>query len=284
MNRIEFDEDTQKKILDLYESNISSRKIIKELNLGCSQTVILHFLKRNNINLLNTNRKYFFNENFFETIDTEDKAYWLGFIYADGNVYKNTLKINLSVKDKDFLEKFKKAINFPKKLEVGVQDAFGNEVGFVRLAVYSIKMVNDLIDKGCVPKKSLILKFPTEEQVPPIFLKDFIRGYFDGDGSYVYGKKSKQYTMSFCGTQEFLEGVKNFFEASNPVVHDKRHLDKNICFFRMGGNLNVLSKSQLLYENSSIYLERKFNVYKKIKKQYTPKVIKERSKFSSLLR
>ena len=56
-------------------------------------------------------RKYNFDENFFDKIDTEEKAYWLGFIYADGAIFKRTLSIRLSTKDIHHLEKFKKILN-----------------------------------------------------------------------------------------------------------------------------------------------------------------------------
>ena len=58
-------------------------------------------------------QKYKFQENFFEIIDTQEKAYWLGFLFADGNVYKkrNSYYIKLSVCDKEVVERFKQDIS-----------------------------------------------------------------------------------------------------------------------------------------------------------------------------
>lgn len=284
MKKIIFDKETQEKIIEKHNQHIGSRKIVKLLNLNCSDSVIQRFLKNKKVESLKNYRKYFFKENYFECIDTEEKAYWLGFLYADGCVFKTTIRLNLSLKDIDVLKKFAESIQCTKEIEVGTQNSFGTEVEYARLSIYSIKMVTDLIDKGCIPKKSLILQFPNNNQVPKELLPHFIRGYFDGDGGFSYNKTGKQYTMNFCGTLDFLSGIKEFFNVNNPIAHDKRHLDKNIYSLHIGGNLNVLSKGNMMYENAHIFLLRKMEIYKKLKSLYNEELIKERNKFSSLLR
>lgn len=101
MKRIEIDSKTQSEIIKMYTEDKKGYKTIqKELNLPYSTIVVLRFLKENNLMDKNrVSRKYKFDENFFENIDTEEKAYWLGFIYADGAVFKRTLSIRLSTKD-----------------------------------------------------------------------------------------------------------------------------------------------------------------------------------------
>jgi intein-encoded DNA endonuclease-like protein len=73
-------------------------------------------------------------------------------------------------------------------------------------------MNQDLINLGCVPNKSLILKFPTEEQVPEKFLSHFIRGFFDGDGS-VTKNKIHAVDISFCSVETFLIPLSNFLKS-----------------------------------------------------------------------
>ena len=76
-------------------------------------------LKKNNIiprNKSIANRIYFCDDNYFEKIDSKDKAYFLGLLMADGNKYKNTVRIELQEKDKSILELFKKYIEYEGNL------------------------------------------------------------------------------------------------------------------------------------------------------------------------
>src|SRR5690606_21393784 len=141
------------------------------------------------------NKKYNFNESFFETIDTEEKAYWLGFIAADGNINdrgenkSKSLHIGLSFKDKNHLLKFMININYSHLL-IEIKERIINlkKRRYVRLNLNSKKMYNDLLDKGITPRKSLTLKPP--KNVPKDLVRHWIRGYFDGDGSvHIYNDK-----------------------------------------------------------------------------------------------
>ena len=82
-----------------------------------------------------------------------------------------------------------------------------------RMSFRSKKCKEDLINKGCVPKKSLILKFPTYEQVPQKLMKDFIRGYFDGDGWFTNTKDCFQ--VGIIGTENFIHRFLNEIENVN---------------------------------------------------------------------
>ena len=93
--------------------------------------------------------------NTFEKIDTEEKAYWLGFLYADGNVsnHENKIELILAEKDVGHLEKFKRFLNIKNKI------CYREATKAYRISFRSEKCKQDLIDKGCIPNKSLILKF-----------------------------------------------------------------------------------------------------------------------------
>ena len=116
--------------------------------------------------------------NHFEKIDTEEKAYWLGFLYADGSVGSKENKIELGLAEKDLsqVEKFKQFIGLDNKI------SYRKNTKSYRSSFRSQKCKQDLISQGCVPKKSLILTFPTEQQVSHSLICHFMRGYFDGDG------------------------------------------------------------------------------------------------------
>src|SRR4051812_9808472 len=120
-------------------------------------------------------RKHFFNESYFNSIDTEDKAYWLGFIAADGNVQftaKNKcLSIGLKFSDKTHLEKFALCLNYNGPISTNRTIA--------KITLYSAQLTKDLATHGILPRKSFNVK-PWSGS--PYLLKHYWRGVFDGDG------------------------------------------------------------------------------------------------------
>ena len=145
----------------------------------------------------------------FEIIDTEEKAYWLGFLYADGSVGSKEDKIELGLAEKDLkhIEKFRDFMNITNKI------SYRESTRSYRISFRSSKCKQDLINKGCIPKKSLILEFPNEKQVPNNLIKHFIRGYFDGDGSIAKNKNKVRATI--ISTEDFCWGIKNYLDSIN---------------------------------------------------------------------
>ena len=80
-------------------------------------------------------------------------------------------------------------------------------------------MTNSLIEKGCVPNKTRHILFPAEDQVPKELLSHFIRGYYDGNGSFVFNKG--QCSISFTGQRNFIEEIRDFFEKNKryKIIH-----------------------------------------------------------------
>ena len=256
------------------------RKISKELSL--SETAILRYLRELNVSSeIKASRKYpIKHEDFFESIDSERKAYWLGFIYADGSIYGNCLSIHLKDTEENvnLLNRFQEDLGSCYKIEHGIQDSWGTLTKYCKLSVNSSKIVKDLKDKGCIRKKSLVLIYPTEHQVPLEMQRHFIRGYFDGDGSITQNGKFIQ----IAGTKEFLEGIREFLGVLSQPKHDKRHLDKNVYRLAFGGALQVLRIKDIFYEGATIWLQRKKDRFDLLSKQYNEEIIKERRKYSSL--
>ncbi len=216
-------------------------------------------------------------KDFFEKINSEEKAYWLGFLYADGCVrYRNNKTsaecyLGICEKDLSHLEKFKNSINYSGDIKVRRAKTKFNNSNTVCISVCSKKFVQDLINKGCVPAKSLIIKFPDKEQVPENLIKHFIRGYFDGDGSVscsFYGRENKKRTtIRFTsGSSEILNSIEEVFfnicKKRKALYSDKR---KPNCFY-----LNYSSCSSLkllyhyLYDNANVFLERKERIFKEV--------------------
>jgi hypothetical protein len=202
-------------------------------------------------------RMHTVNDDIFDVIDTEEKAYWLGFLYADGYVYNQTsysLELTLAEKDKLHLEKFKSFIGSTSELEHKKVSINQKHFNAYRLTVCSKNISDALINLGCVQNKSLKLKFPTK--VPYELINHFMRGYFDGDGSI--GCYSNSLRFSVLGTKEFLDGYKEVLcKESNLNTDNKYEMNGKAFVLRFGGNIKVKKIYDFLYKDATIYLERK---------------------------
>ena len=217
-------------------------------------------LKSDGIEIVNKQNIAKFNEEIFEVIDTEEKAYWLGFLYADGYVEsgnRNAIELSLKSSDIEHLRKFSSFLGFDDNKHI-----FQDEVR-CRFYFRNKKVKNRLISLGCVPQKSLILKFPSEEQVPRELIRHFIRGYVDGDGSLMLGKNHLgEYVkprFNILGTENFLEGILDVTGWRKLKI---QHPSNAYCIEWSG--FYVKDYLDFLYKDSTIYLDRKYNKYLKI--------------------
>lgn len=265
------------KIAGLYRSGLSCKQISETLK-GLSRTTIFRKLeimgiKRRTIS--EACRKYKVNHNFFETIDTEQKAYWVGFLGADGCIHDkiSMISLNLSLKDESQLKKFKEALNTNYPIH---NRKVNLKYSACSINIRSKEIVRDLIDKGVVPRKSLILKSP--KNIPDSLIKHWIRGYFDGDGCvgiYVDKKSSRNrlsLRTSIIGTQEVLEFILNQIGLSQII----RRMTNSKAFVFQAAGKKGLQLYYYMYSNATIYLERKrkkFEKYIKERKIYNRKNI-----------
>ena len=224
--------------------------------------------------------KYTYNEDYFKNIDTAEKAYWLGFLYADGCITRfyrgeklKSMSLELTLKDEDceHLVKFKSALesNVPIQHRVVAKKYKAD-----RMVINSTKMCRDLIKLGCTPTKSLTLEFPNKDIVPLEFESDFIRGYFDGDGgiSYTEGEyfnnarnkyyKQYHYRCYFCGNEQFLMKLKTVLNSNNiktsDLKKDGRSQAVNLYIY---GNDNIEKLKKYLYTDDCVNLSRKFDKF-----------------------
>lgn len=227
----------------------SVRIMAEELNVTYNQ--LDHFVKK-----MKLKKPARFNENFFENIDTENKAYWLGFIYADGFVmpqYKR-FTINLAQTDHDHLVKLShdlESINQVKKFDHHIRKR-GTCYKQSKISLQSEKLVSDLIDKGCLPNKTFKLTYPYWMDIQ--LRRHFIRGYIDGDGCImtylIRGEPKSQ--ISILGTEDMLIGIKNEMNLTCNVC--KR---QNIFELRTGGNNLMRKIGVYLYKDATIFMDRK---------------------------
>lgn len=248
-------------IINLYkEKNMSVINISKKLNISTSH--IYNILKCNNIKVKKT-KKYSFNENYFEKIDTEEKAYWLGFIYADGNVYKNTVCLKLGKKDKYHLTKFKNNLNATYKIESK------NEGQAYRILLSSKKLCYDLKKHGVVPNKHDKLIFPN---ISDNLIRHFIRGFFDGDGWICFSKNKFYLSFSSCSSEIILsirKIIKNNFKKDGSFFVRKYNQFnwKDVFQLSYAAKEDVHKVLNYMYHDVNIYLDRKYNLFKLYKKE-----------------
>lgn len=236
-----------------------------------TKNTISNILKKNNIEVVHKLRKntkaggkrlYTLDEHYFDIIDTEEKAYFLGLLYADGCNYEKRKLINIALQeeDKEILEKFNIAINSNKPLYQIKKKNENCKIQF-KIELASKHMSQQLTKLGCTPRKSLTLIFPTEEQVPFYLIRHFVRGYFDGDGSISYRlhkNKYKKYLVQIISTLDFCNSLQNIIPCLSSICQDNRSLNTSTRILCISGKNQVIKFINWLYTDSSIYLNRKY--------------------------
>lgn len=220
--------------------------------------------------------RYKINKYFFDIIDTEEKAYWLGFLYADGNVrYKgdgknrrsNMMQICLAPVDTHHVEALRKAL--------GSTHPIVNDRSGPRLIVCNQYLAWALEDLGMMPRKSLTLTFPSLSQVPLKFVRHFIRGYFDGDGCITASTNKKgetHWNFNIISTKPFLEVLRDHLVKyglpRTSLCQEKRSGNGKIFTLRIGGYVprfrmrdaqtcSALKLYHFLYDDATVWLDRK---------------------------
>ena len=251
---------------------VSSGKTFQEILdiLNVSKATLTRNMKKYNLSTLD----YKLNYNKFDKIDTEEKAYWLGFLFADGyngvqNI-KGKLKprFELSLKGSDIshLKKFSFFMECKRDIiKLGTSKCCGKTYERCRFLIANQHLHDILYQYGCVHNKSLVLKFPEINIFSnKSLIYDFIRGYVDGDGCLslvTYKSGNIALDLQIIGTQEFLEKVIQYLGIpKDKYIKDKRRPNTNTYTIRYIGK-TALQVSNLLYEHASIYLDRKKNIY-----------------------
>jgi intein/homing endonuclease len=200
-----------------------------------------------------------FNDDYFEKIDSEDKAYFLGLLFADGNVYlkRNRVQLTLANEDSYIIDRLAECIDYHGKI-------YSDRGLYSKIILPSKKMCEDLISLGCTSRKSLTLKFP--EGLREDLLHHFIRGYFDGDGHISRHKKlvNPYYHINITSSEPFIKRLKDILSDKGIEIGNvyKRYKDKPDS----AHTIYVRSRSageffSYIYNNATLFLKRKKKVY-----------------------
>lgn len=248
-------------IIDQYVNNNVS---LKELGnkFGCSYGTIRNCLNKNGISSRGNKQGYPRNELYFNQINTPEKAYWLGFLYADGCVHSGTAyEISINITDLEQVEKFKIAIGaINHKITKTIDNRWKDAKPLYQFSIKDKQLHQDLIKWGCVPNKTfLITEIPN---IPKNYISHFIRGYFDGDGSLHWLQGTNNYRISFTsGSKEFLEDIIKYLPTN--AVSIGKQKDSNTYYVQFAGRHNVENILNYLYKESqeSMRLDRKYLLY-----------------------
>ena len=246
----------ERKVIYLYtHTNVGATKISRYL--GVKEGLVCTILKRNGVSIKTPDsfRRYDLNEHYFDVIDTEEKAYWLGFLMADGcNSRDRAIKFSLNKQDLDSLEKFNKSIGSNAPIKDDQHD-------MKTLMIHSRRLVNELMKYGFIRNKTHQVVFPDLEEE---FYRHFIRGLFDGDGCITVGikksarGKTKGASFMIAGTEMVLTTIQEILINNCQVSRTKLIKRKSIHVLTYGGTRMLERIYHYLYDDSTIYMERKY--------------------------
>lgn len=207
-------------------------------------------------------RKYNFNEHYFDIIDCQEKAYWLGFFAAGGynHVDKGCIEVRLHKQDKEILEKFKSCIKANNPIGLYKQT-------YCNLNLYSQHLCNKLSEYGLSQAKTYTLQIP---QLDYKLMRHFIRGYYDGDGCFSVTKRKDRtensliYQFNITGMENPLRKIQEHLISNVEVVDNGlKHRKSTIAVTIHYSGKNVCKRIlDYLYQDATIYLQRKYNKYK----------------------
>lgn len=245
-------------IIDRYlNENYTLKQLGREFN--CSYPTIRNLLNKHNIQSRGNKQGYPRDEFYFNKIDSEEKAYWLGFLYADGCVHSNNYEISINITDKEHIKKFQNAIKALNHNITETKDKrFQNAKTLYQFSIKDKQLHQDLIKWGCIPQKSLLInKIPN---IPRDYISHFIRGYFDGDGSLHYLQGTNNYRVSFVGTKEFLNDIQKELQTN---VSLQGNIAGKAYVLQIAGRKQVERILNYLYNNSKEEnrLNRKYQKY-----------------------
>lgn len=235
----------KKNAVELLKTGISLTKASKQLNL--SREALTKWGKEAGIKYTQSDKRPI-NSRVFDVIDTEEKAYWLGFLFADGYIADSgNVEISLKLSDINHLYKFQSFIGLNNAVK---QDSYRCRIYFM-----DKNIAENLKKYGMTPRKSLTLKYPSSQVVPQHLEGHFIRGYFDGDGS-VPNPEKMPIGLSVLGTEDFLSGILRYINVDKPIVVKYSNNKSGVRFFYLHGKKAFLF-FQKVYVGSTIYLDRK---------------------------
>ena len=273
-------------------------EISKILNFKYSQPVYNYFKKKGWPNLEKGKyihyTKYVVDNTFFNVIDTEEKAYILGFICSDGHIDAKNYRLTISLKDSDYalLEAIRRCMGstHPIKRHIKCKNPYTHSNNIILeqccLSINGKSLVEPLINMGIAGKKTYTLNKDIMKYVPEYLVRHFLRGYFDGDGSVTWGKhysSGNKYLIQVAGNEDFLlESFQKHFPSNCGLY--KYKTSKQCYAWKLADKKKVLEFLNYIYNDAKIYLDRKYKIYKYAMWACKTELIAGNSYFISLIK
>lgn len=268
---------TDEEVIKLYKNKVPTGEIAKLMGSKSSHPL---YTILSNHNLLpprkplsKPRKTNSINHDYFETIDSHEKAYWLGFICADGHIRKsekrattpNRISILIQKSDRILIERIKLALNSKHKIidDAPLDKRTGKRYERSSIQMYSRKMIQDLFNLGIGEDKSYNCSFP---KISEKFYPDFIRGLCDGDGSLGLNQ-SDNLRVNFLAVEPIALFMINLFrEKFNSLIPEMHEVTKNnkiLKSFYYSNRYDVTHILDYIYESSTIEtrLKRKYDMY-----------------------
>lgn len=251
-------------ILKLYNDNITIENICKALS--CNKTMLYRKFNQWEIKRRSKikpkercNAKYNIDINYFDIIDNEHKAYWLGFMLADGFVNEKEISLCLQKRDENVIIKFLNDLKSTHKIKY-------NKDNNPYICIVCKHICDSLMDKGFHNRKSWYVDFERIISFVPKKLQNhFIRGMFDGDGCIKYYEydyaKLPQFHFGYTGVKNICEYLQSLFDIKRKLVFEG---NKTYTIVTRDKN-KILEIYNYLYKDATIYMDRKFETFDAIK-------------------
>lgn len=238
--------------------------------------------------------KYDIDSDFFKNINTEEKAYILGFICADGHISVDSYRIMIEIMDSDYklLESIKDAMKstHPIKRHIRYNNPYKKFKRPItencKLVMNGKELIKPLQEMGLDNHKTYSLNAEIMKYIPQNLVRHFLRGYFDGDGNVTWGKhysSGYKYIINVCGNKEFLENsFQKYFPSNCKLYHDKK--SKQCYSWKVANKKDVLKFLNYIYKDAKIFLERKFKIYQYAICSFKTELIAGNSYFIELIK
>lgn len=245
-------DETEAAIAADYQNGMSQRKLANKYDT--TRTVIKGALKRQGIATRpgGGQRLYTINEHAFDVINSEHVAYWTGFIYADGSVYKNSLSVSLKEADREHVATLASFLDSNRPLY------HDKRLRAIKMDVTHAYLAKRLVKLGIVARRPNHVSMITA--TPPRMIRHLLRGFWDGDGCV--GKNPND-GISFCGRLPFMEWIRGHLDVATGVGARRKiskHQTADLHYLRYSGRRVALMVINYLFDGATIWLPRKKRV------------------------
>lgn len=201
------------------------------------------------------------NHDYFENIDSHEKAYYLGLLMSDGYIltttYNKQMGIALQLKDEYILDRLRECLGKDLKLH-----RYKNSS---KLVVNSDKIYSDLCKLNFLENKS-----HQDYNIPIIskeFYNSFICGYFDGDGCITIKATGYSVCSIVCNSKIFLEDIQKILLENNiqsTIRNDRKKSETPLYILAINRLKEQKKFGEFIYKNAPIFLTRKHEKFMKI--------------------